>query len=296
MRVFISGASGLVGGNCLKHFKDMGWDAKGSYFSFETDETVFYDTLNPDHPANFDVASFKPEVIVHCGALTHVDYCETHEQESYEKTVQSTINLIALSKACNAKMVYISTDYVFDGNNGPYCEDATLNPLSVYARHKLEAEQMVLAQVPGALVLRVTNVYGNELRGKNFIARIIDQCINKQKLTLKLPYDQYASPANAWDIARCMYLLLRDGKQGIYNIGGTDYVNRVELALRVLSYFPDAAYDLIPMSTAELAQPAARPLLGGFVKMKFSNEYPDFLFGNIDSYMKEVLEAQKNMI
>lgn len=95
------------------------------------------------------------------------------------------------------------------------------------------------------------------------MARIVDQCRNKQKLTLKLPYDQYASPANAWDIARAMFLLLRDGKTGVYNIGGTDYMNRVELALRVLSYFPDAEYDLIPISTTEMKQPAARPLLGG---------------------------------
>jgi len=287
MKVFISGASGLVGSNCLKHFIDKGWETVGSYYSFQTDDTVFYDTLNPAHPQNFDVAKFAPDVIVHCGALTHVDYCETHEEESYEKTVQSTINLIKLAKECNASVVYISTDYVFDGKDGPYKEDAPFNPLSVYARHKLEAEQLVLKEIPNSLVLRVTNVYGNELRGKNFVARIVDQCRNKQKLTLKLPYDQYASPANAWDIARVMYLLLRDNKQGVYNIGGTDYLNRVELALRVLSYFPDAEYDLIPISTEDMKQPAARPLLGGFIKAKFSNEYPDFLFGNVDSYMRE---------
>ncbi len=292
MKVFISGASGLVGSNCLKHFKEEGWETVGSYFSFETDDTVFYDTLNPDHYMNFDVEAFKPDVIVHCGALTHVDYCETHEQESYEKTVQSTINLIALAKTCNARMVYISTDYVFDGVNGPYREDGPINPLSVYARHKLEAEQKVLAEIENALVLRVTNVYGDELRGKNFVARIIDQCQKKQKLTLKLPYDQYASPANAWDIARAMFVLLRDGKKGVYNIGGTDYLNRVELALRVLSYFPMADYEMIPLSTSELGQPAARPLLGGFVKAKFSSEYPQFLFGNIDSYLKDVLSRE----
>ena len=286
MKVFISGASGLVGGNCLKHFTEQGWNVVGSYYSFQTDDTVFYDTLNADHPENFNVEEFAPDVIVHCGALTHVDYCESHEEESYEKTVQSTINLIKVAKACNARMVYISTDYVFDGKDGPYRENAPLNPLSVYARHKLAAEQMVLKEIAQPLVLRVTNVYGDELRGKNFVARIIDQCKNNQKLTLKLPYDQYASPANAWDIARAMYVLLRDGKQGIYNIGGTDYMNRVEPALRVLSYFPDAEYDLIPISTEDMKQPAARPLLGGFVKMKFSNEYPDFLFGNIDSYVK----------
>jgi dTDP-4-dehydrorhamnose reductase len=293
MKVFISGASGLVGGNCLKHFREQGWNTIGSYFSYETPDTVYYDTLNPDAPSNFDIKAFAPDVIVHCGALTHVDYCETNEQESYEKTVQSTINLVKVANECNARLVYISTDYVFDGKNGPYKEDAPVNPISVYARHKLEAEQIVLRDVPQPLVLRVTNVYGNEIRGKNFVARIVDQCLNKQKLTLKLPYDQYASPANAWDIARAMFVLLRDNKGGVYNIGGTDYVNRVELALRVLSYFPNAEYDLIPVSTEELKQPAARPLLGGFVKMKFSNEYPEFLFGNIDSYLKEVLSKKE---
>ncbi|GAA4469484.1 dTDP-4-dehydrorhamnose reductase [Nemorincola caseinilytica] len=286
MKIFISGASGLVGSNCLKHFTEMGCEVVGSYFSFQTDDTVFYDTLNPEHPYNFNIEEFAPDVIVHCGALTHVDHCETHPEESYDKTVQSTINLVAVAKACNSRMVYISTDYVFDGATGPYSEDAPVNPISVYARHKLEAEQLVLREIKDALVLRVTNVYGDELRGKNFVARIMDQCRNKQKLTLKLPYDQYASPANAWDIARAMYVLLRDAKSGIYHIGSTDYLNRVELALRVLSYFPDAEYDLVPMSTADMKQPAPRPLLGGFVKMKFSNEYPEFLFGNVDSYMR----------
>lgn len=289
MKVFISGASGLVGGNCLQHFKEMGWNVIGSHLSYATEETVFFNTLEPEHPDNFDVLTFLPDVIVHCGALTHVDYCESHPEESYEKTVQSTKNLIALAKQCNARFVFLSTDYVFDGKNGPYREDAPVNPLSVYARHKLEAEMLSLQELEHTLVLRVTNVYGNELRNKNFIARIVEQCREGKKLTLKLPYDQFASPANAWDIARAMYLLLEDGKEGIYHIGGSDYMNRVELALRVLSYFPAAEYDLIPVSTAELDQPAARPLLGGFVKMKFAAEYPAFLFGTVDSYIQSIL-------
>lgn len=290
MKIFIIGGSGLLGSNCMKHFTAMGCHVVGSYYSFQTDDTVFYDTLIEDHPENFDVMEFAPDIIVHCGALTHVDYCETHEEESYTKTVQSTLNVIALAKQCNAKMVYISTDYVFDGADGPYLEDGTIHPLSIYAHHKLEAEQATIREIPDALVLRVTNVYGNELRGKNFVARIIDQCRNSQKLTLKLPYDQYASPTNAWDIARAMYLLLKDNKKGIYHIGGTDYMNRVQLALRVLSYFPNAEYELIPMTTADLKQPALRPLFGGFINLKFSTEYPDFCFGTIDSYLSDVLK------
>ena len=289
MRVFIAGASGLVGSNCMKHFKEMGAEVKGSYFSYPTDDTVFFDTLSPANADNFDIVSYNPDVIVHCGALTHVDHCETNEDESYQKTVQSTKNLLAIAKQCNARFVYISTDYVFDGKQGPYTEDAPVNPVSVYGRHKLEAEQLSLSESEHTLVLRVTNVYGDETRGKNFIARIVDQCKNNQKLTLRLPYDQYASPTNAFDIARAMYVLLHDNKSGIYHIGSTDYMNRVELALRVLKYFPSAEYDLQTTSTEELKQPALRPLKGGFVRMKFSNEYPEFMFTNVDDYLKAKL-------
>ena len=289
MKVFIAGASGLVGSNCLKHFTEQGWDCVGSYFSYPVDGTVFYNTLEPEHKDNFDIAAYNPDVIVHCGALTHVDKCETEQDESYEKTVQSTINLVKVAKACNAKFVYISTDYVFDGTDGPYQETDKVNPLSVYGKHKLEAENIAINELNETLVLRVTNIYGNEERGKNFVARIVQQCVEGKKLTLKLPYDQYACPTNAWDIARAMFLLLKDGKHGIYHIGGTDYCNRVALSLRVLQYFPRIEYDLIPMSTEELNQPAPRPLVGGFVTMKFNREYPDFLFGNVDSFLKETL-------
>jgi dTDP-4-dehydrorhamnose reductase len=293
MKVFIIGASGLVGSNCQKHFSEMGAEVKGSYFSFPVNDAVFFNTLDLQHAENFDIVSWKPDVILHCGALTHVDYCEQNEQESYEKTVVSTLNVIQVAKACGAKMVYISTDYVFDGVEGPYTESATVNPLSIYAKHKYEAEQTVLKEIGNALVLRVTNVYGDEVRGKNFIARIIQQCLDHQKLTLTLPYDQFASPTNAWDIARAMYLLLKDNKKGIYHIGSTDYMNRVALALQVLKHFPDAEYDLIPKSTLELNQPAKRPLLGGFVTLKFSSEYPSFQFHNVDDY---VLNVVKNKI
>lgn len=290
MKVLIVGASGLVGSNCQKHFTEQGWEVKGTYLSYQTEDTVFYNTLEPNNPENFDVLNYNPDVIVHCGALTHVDYCESNVDESYNKTVQSTINLLELTKKCVAKFVFISTDYVFDGTDGPYTEEAKVNPLSVYGKHKLEAEQLVQKELPNSLILRVTNVYGNEARGKNFVARIVDQCIQQKKLTLKLPYDQYACPTNAWDIARAMYVLLRDSKQGIYHIGGTDYMNRVQLSLRILQYFPDAEYDLIPMNTEELNQPANRPLLGGFITQKFNREYPDMLFGNVDSYLKAYLE------
>src|SRR5690606_23065917 len=114
MKVFIAGASGLVGSNCMQHFTAQGWEVVGSYFSYPVPGTVYYNTLQPDDAANFDIQSFLPDVIVHCGAMTHVDNCELQPDNSYQQTVQSTINLVQVAKDCNARFVYLSTDYVFD--------------------------------------------------------------------------------------------------------------------------------------------------------------------------------------
>ncbi len=288
MNIFIAGASGLIGGNCWNYFKQQGWTVTGSHYSYPLPHTVFFNTLDLQDPRNHRLDDPYPDTIVHCGALTHVDYCEQHPEESYEKTVQSTMNLVDWARDRKLGFVYLSTDYVFDGMQGPYREEDTPNPLSVYGTHKREAERYVLENIPQALILRVTNVYGKEARGKNFVARILSQCLAAEKLRLRLPYDQYASPTNAWDIARAMYLLIRDRRTGIFHIGGTDYMNRVELALRVLQAFPHVEYDLEACSTEALGQPAPRPLLGGFVHKKFSDLYPEFLFHTVDDYVREV--------
>jgi dTDP-4-dehydrorhamnose reductase len=285
MKIFISGASGLVGSNCLRHFVQQGIECKGSYFSYAIEGLHYFNTLDLNDALNFDIENFAPNIIVHCGAMTHVDACETEEQRSYNETVLSTKNLLDIAKKINAKLVYIGTDYVFDGKAGPYLEDDAVNPLSTYAAHKLEAEQLVVLDNPMHLVLRITNVYGDEVRNKNFVARIIQQVQEGKKLSLKLPHDQYATPVCAWDVARAMLLLLQDNEQGIYHIASTDWMNRVDLALNVLKHFPEAQYELLPVSTAELQQAAARPLRGGLHKIKFSAKYKDFRFTTVDEYV-----------
>ncbi|MCX6352474.1 MAG: SDR family oxidoreductase [Bacteroidetes bacterium] len=285
MKVLIIGASGLVGSNCLRYFKEKGWEVVGTYFSYATADTVYFDTLNPSNPKNFDVLSFKPDVILHAGALTHVDYCEEHPEESYLKTVQSTINVLEVAKKCNSKLVYVSTDYVFDGQDGPYAENAPLHPLSIYAKHKLMAEEIV--QQTNHIIIRITNVYGEEERGKNFISRLISVCQKGEELNLKLPVDQYATPVNAADVAAALYLLLIDNKTGIYHIAGTDFFNRVALANVVLSHFPNHKVRIESVTTAQLNQPALRPLMGGLKADKFMKEYPQFKFTMVEGFVKK---------
>ncbi|MEZ4722713.1 MAG: SDR family oxidoreductase [Flavobacteriales bacterium] len=288
MNALILGASGLVGGNCLKYFQTQGLNCLGTHFSFATDETVFYNTLDPSDPTNADVSTFNPEVIVHCGALTWVDYCEEHPDESYEKTVVSTQNAVKLAKQFDAKLVYLSTDYVFDGKKGFYREDDEVNPLGVYAKHKLEAERLVQAELKEYLICRITNVYGDEIRGKNFIARLSENMSKGEPMELRLPVDQYATPVNAADVARAIYELLVGMKVGVYHFASTDYLNRTQLAERVMNYFGHDGVSLIPVRTEQLNQPAARPLAGGMSAEKFNQEFPHFRWTNVDDYLIEL--------
>lgn len=288
MKIFVIGGSGLVGGNCLDYFDTLnGVEAIGTHMGYPTDRTVYFNTLEPEHADNYDLDQFKPDVIIHCGALTWVDYCEQNPEESYLKTVQSTEEAVKLCEKYGARLIYTSTDYVFDGHNGPYREEDPVNPLNKYGQHKLEAEQLVLDRVPNSLVLRITNVYGNELRGKNFVSRLVSQIQSGELAELKLPFDQYATPANAYDIARMAYQLVADNKSGVYHVASTDFLNRYHLALKVVRHFGAKNVTLTPIDTPSLNQPALRPLVGGFVGLKFASEYPDFAFTGIDDYLKQ---------
>ncbi len=294
MNALILGASGLVGGNCLNYFIHMGWNCLGTHFSFETNNTQFYNILNASDIENADIAAFKPDIIVHCGALTWVDYCEEHEEESFEKTVKSTLKAIELAKRFDAKLIYLSTDYVFDGTKGFYSENDDVNPLGVYAKHKLEAEQFIQQSMKDFLICRITNVYGDEIRGKNFIARLIENMQKGEPMELNLPVDQYATPVNAADVARAIFQLVANKATGLYHFASTDYLNRVQLAERVISYFGHEQVILKAVITAQLNQAAERPLIGGMSAVKFNEEFPDFRWTNVDNYLSVLKTRTSN--
>ncbi|MEX2595642.1 MAG: SDR family oxidoreductase [Salibacteraceae bacterium] len=293
MKALILGASGLVGGNCMKHFVEQDHQCLGTHFSFTTSKTVFYNTLEPGDAANADIQSFAPDVIIHCGALTWVDYCEEHPDESYQKTVISTKNAVQLAKQLKTKFVYLSTDYVFNGKKGYYTEEDKVNPLCVYGKHKLSAEQYVQESLNDYLICRITNVYGDEIRGKNFIARLSANMQKGEAMNLELPIDQYATPVNAYDVARAILRLLESNNKGVYHLASTDYLNRVQLAERVIKYFGHEQVSLKSVKTKQLNQPAARPLNGGMSARKFNETFPDFRWTNVDDYLTTLTELKK---
>ncbi len=287
MKIFIIGASGLVGSNCMQWLqKDPDMNVVGSHFSFATIDTEYFNVFNPAG-STFDLAAFAPDVIIHTGALTHVDHCETHPEESFHHTVESTIAALELAEKYHSKFVYISTDYIFDGEAGPYREYDATNPLSVYGKHKLQAEEIIREKTDDHLILRITNVYGDEVRGKNFIAFLARSAQTGEERTLRLPVDQYATPINARDIAKFVCQLIKDDKQGTYHLASDEYLNRVELAKKVLDYFPSSRMKIEAALSCELGQAAPRPLKGGLKTDKIKNEYPELKFTTVEDYLEE---------
>lgn len=286
MKILIVGASGLVGSHLLDVFNKGGDVVVGTHLNFPTKKTVFYNPLI-ESDENFKIEPYHPDVIIHCGALTNVDYCELNPEESEKATVTSTDRIAGYCRSLGAKLIYISTDYVFDGLNGPYTETEKTNPINVYGRHKLRAEEIV-GTLNNFLIARITNVYGEEERSKNFIARLLQMYQNQEDKTLHLPIDQFATPVYAGDVARMLHLLIKDNKSGIYNLSSTDYFARYTLAKRVESYFPtNKSVMLKPIDTTTLKQAARRPLFGGLLNIKFISEYPDFTFTNVDDFIKK---------
>lgn len=289
MNILVVGASGLVGGNIFNYLKTLDkFNVIGTYNFYKVDNLINFNASINFNEYPKDILEINWDIIVHTGALTNVDHCEENPEESNYLTIQSTKNLIELSKVSNAKFIYISTDYVFDGENGPYREDAEVNPLCIYGKHKLLAENLV-KELGDYLIIRITNVYGDELRNKNFLARIIHELLLGNAKLVAGPLDQFASPINALDIARAVFKLIEDNKNGIYHLSSTDYLSRVQFLHIIKKYFN--LLKIEPYTSIELKQKAIRPLRGGLNSEKFLSEYPDFHFSNIDDYIIKFLKT-----
>lgn len=283
MNILVVGASGLVGGNCfqlLRHYNSV----TGTHSTFPLPHTVKFDPCRIQDVKLLE--KLKPDVIIHTAGFTNVDLCEVGIERSYASNVISTIRLTDYARMNGAKLIYISTDYVFDGLNGPYSESDPVNPINVYGRHKLQAEEYIEKVLEDYIILRVTNVYGNEVRNKNFLARALE-ALKKGSVEIMAPYDQFATPVNASDIARAIKVMIDCDQKGIYHLAGTDYLSRVQLLQIAARYYPALKIDAV--ATKELKQQADRPLYGGLLARKFLTEVPGFEFGNVDRYISSII-------
>ena len=264
MRALIIGASGQVGGTlaalCVRRKIEVyGTSRKGQGFLY----------LDLAAPASIAAAFEKarPETVFLCSAMTHVDNCERDPAAAALVNAAGTAVVADECRKAGAKLVYFSTEYVFDGKAGPYGEDAPVNPVSVYGRTKLEGERAAL-ELKGALSVRTTVVYGYNPASKNFIMQLINN--QRSGAKMRVPSDQFSNPTYAPELAAAVLDLAAADAAGIYNVVGPDWLSRYEFALKACAAFGFAPDIIEPKLTSELGQAAARPLKAGLKTEKLA--------------------------
>ena len=201
------------------------------------------------------LVTLKPEVIINAAAYTDVDGCETNGELAMQVNGEGVGNLALIAREIGAKLVQISTDYVFDGSKGiPYLEDDQPNPLNIYGQSKLAGELNARA-VPDHLIVRTQWLFG--MHGKNFVDTMLR--LAREKTELAVVDDQVGSPTWTVDLGLAIRALLEKGCCGTYHAVNAELCSWYEFA-RAIFFEAGLQVSVIPQSTRELGRPAPRPL------------------------------------
>ena len=226
-----------------------------------------------DEPAlNKLLDEIKPGCIINTAAMTNVDACENNKEQCLMLNVKAVEYLARWAEKNKAHVIHLSTDFVFDGEHGPYKEDDKPNPLSYYAWSKLESEKVLQNSRADWAVLRTIIIYGvvDDAQRSNVVLWTKQSLENKK--TIHVITDQFRSPTLAEDLAAACESAALKRAIGIFHISGREVMSIIDLVNRVADFFKlDKSY-IHPVTSAELNQPAKRPPVTGFILDKAERE------------------------
>jgi len=213
------------------------------------------------------IAEHKPDFIIHTAAMTNVDQCETEREACWKQNVDAVKYLVEAAEKNNAFLIHLSTDFIFDGKEGPYTEKAKGAPLSYYGDSKLAAEEIVFASNIKWAIARTVLVYGiaHDMSRSNIILWVKKSLEDGKNINVV--DDQFRSPTLAEDLAMGCYLIMKREATGIFNISGKDFLTPYEMAIKTADFFK-----LDKTDSSKFKQPAVRPLRTGFVIDKAVNQ------------------------
>ena len=261
--ILVIGAKGMLGRDLmtvlhagLPNDEVVGWDIEEIDIQKE-EETVT------------KIEKLRPSIVLHLAAYTDVDGCELDEGRAFAVNAEGTKHVALAVSRCQAKMVHLSTDYVFDGNKRePYLESDSPHPLNVYGRSKLRGEQYVQELGKGALIIRTQWLYGRY--GKNFVTSILRQA--NEKKVLSIVNDQIGSPTYTADLAKVISVLIQFDARGIFHVANSDLCTWYVFGQTILKLSGMDKVKVIPISSKELGRPAVRPSYSVFNCQKLKRE------------------------
>lgn len=280
MRIMVTGSNGLVGTKVLERLiQDPNDQPLAAYHRTRTNEYLgdapfwWLDTTSAeDVDRVLDEA--RPDAVVHAGAFTNVDGAERERDAAWASNADATGILARACTTRGIRLVYLSTEYVFDGAAGPYCESDPVNPLGWYAQTKLAGEQAVIGAGGSWAIARTTVVYGYAPHVRsNFVLWLMGELRAGRRV--RIVEDQIGSPTLAENLAEMVLALARSGENGLFNTAGADVLSRLDFSRQIATTFGLDSGLMDPVTTAELGQAAPRPLRAGLLMDTFRAAFPD---------------------
>ena len=295
MRILITGISGMLGVDLYETLREeyevVGLDIKDFPSTSLSSPSLHKADITDGHGVRKLFYQLAPDFVIHTAAYTDVDGCEKHPDRAHRVNALGTRNIALICQKENIPLVYVSTDFVFDGKrNYPYAELDKPHPLNVYGRSKLAGENYVRSLLERYFIVRTSWLYGRH--GKNFVEAILK--LAKEKEVLTVVGDQVGSPTYTKDLAQQMKKLVSGSSYGIYHITNSGSCNWYEFAREILKLAEIKGVKVKPITSKELNRPTRRPQ---FSVLRSSGSGPGA--GNTmrpwKKALKEYLEERKGL-
>jgi dTDP-4-dehydrorhamnose reductase len=291
-KILILGGTSLIGSTFAQYAKNR-YDLYLTTHSASMTDLDF-NTINVDILKNANnivqiITDYKPHYVIHCVAFPNVDFCETNQNLANILHVERTKDIAKISNKIGAKLIYFSTDAVFDGNlSRKYKENDSTNPLSHYGKTKLKSEKILLDYKINT-VLRTTVVYGWHQKSR-FTNWVINSLKNNQSVGAFI--DQQNTPTLVDDIAKVLVEIIENDISGLYHVSGSTCLSRNEFALKIANKFELNNKLISPTSSDKQKQLAPRPK-NGCLDNSYCENTLDFKFHDIDSGIDVIYEKSK---
>lgn len=254
MKSLIIGSSGLVGSALTRCLPDA---IQGVQMEAKNKQQIYLDLAK--YETMFKVFSiFRPKIVYLAGAITAVDKCEDYGTSLVN--VKGTIECLRLCEQFEAKLVFFSSSYVFDGKKqSPYLTTDDTNPLQMYGKQKTTVENMILHSETDYLIIRTVGIFGQERKRKNFAQQVLRSVFAGKDVFA--PTDQYMNPINSEDLARIVVGLANKQVNGLFHVAGDTCLSKYEFARMIAKNF---SYEdkVKPLTSEEMKQRAKRPEMG----------------------------------
>ncbi len=261
MRVLVTGANGLVGKKIAQQLSKNGnlevYATSLKKINLDGITAFTSNLLNAN--INQMVEDIKPDALIHCAALSSPDACDVDRFAAKRMNVELTQRIVSACEDYHVRLVFLSTDFVFDGQKGSYIEDDTANPINYYGESKLEAEKIIhKANIPSAII-RTSLVYGYEqkLSRPNILTQVIEYLGKNQ--TYKVPTDQIRTPTYAKDLAIAIEQICLNDVNGLFHVSCDEVISVADFAKTIATTFGFSTDLLQSIKSSELPQAALRP-------------------------------------